>query len=168
LIAAMIAHDLVADGLQPVYALASEHPILIERAIAAIRDVAVPETARGFNYNVVDGKFTGAHVVALAQTLPMLAARRMVLVRELAALSASDAEPLVAYFGDPNPTTVVRPGPGDYTKVTEEPLSCASTRRRSLNVLYDPSSRLFAEEAARERSDMDCALSEAPSSAPTR
>ena len=34
--------------------------MLIERALAAIRDAAVPPAARGFNYDVVEGKPTGA------------------------------------------------------------------------------------------------------------
>src|SRR5689334_24446033 len=34
----------------------SEHPILIERAVSAIRDEAVPPAARGFNYDVVEDR----------------------------------------------------------------------------------------------------------------
>jgi DNA polymerase-3 subunit delta len=96
-----------AGRLDPIYVLSSEHPILIERAVAAIRDAAVPPEARGFNYDVVEGKPTGARIVALAQTLPMMAQRRMVFVRDLAAMPADDAEPLLAYLGKPNPSTVV-------------------------------------------------------------
>src|SRR2546425_2469259 len=103
----MDLHPLVRDGLEPVYVLHSEHPVLIERAVAAIRDAAVPPAARGFNYDVVDGKPSGSRIVALAQTLPMMAQRRLVLVRDLAALPADDAEPLIAYFAKPNPSTVV-------------------------------------------------------------
>jgi DNA polymerase-3 subunit delta len=100
-------HELVEGGLEPVYVLHSEHPILVERAVAAIRDEALPPAARGFNYDVVDGKPSGARIVALAQTLPMMAQRRMVLVRDLATLPADDAEPLIQYFAKPNPSTVL-------------------------------------------------------------
>src|SRR5262245_15164910 len=96
-----------AGRLDPVYVLTSEHPILLERAIAAIRDAAVPPESRGFNYDVVDGKPTGARIVALAQTLPMMAQRRMVFVRDLAAMPADEAEPLLAYAAKPNPSTVI-------------------------------------------------------------
>src|SRR5205823_2226764 len=99
----------IAEGkLAPIYVLASEHPILIERALGAIRDAVVPPAARGFNYDVVEGKPTGARIVALAQTLPMMAARRLVYVRDLAVIQASDeAEPLLAYLEKPNPSTVI-------------------------------------------------------------
>ena len=100
--------DEIASGkLAPIYVLASEHPILIERVLTRLRDVVVPPAARGFNYDVVEGKPTGAKIVALAQTLPMMAARRLIYVRDLSTLPADEAEPLIAYVDKPNPTTVV-------------------------------------------------------------
>lgn len=99
--------ELAAGRLDPMYVLHSEHPILIERVIGAIRDAVVPPAARGFNYDIVEGKPTGARIVALAQTLPMMAQRRLIYVRDLAAMPADDAEPLLSYLARPNPTTVV-------------------------------------------------------------
>jgi DNA polymerase-3 subunit delta len=99
--------DLAAGRLEPIYVLHSEHPILIERVLGAIRDAAVPPAARGFNYDVVEGKPTGARIVALAQTLPMMAQRRLIYVRDLSAMAADDAEPLLAYLARPNPSTVI-------------------------------------------------------------
>jgi DNA polymerase-3 subunit delta len=93
--------------LDPIYVLHSEHPILLERMIAELRDVAVPPAVRGFNYDVVEGKPTGARIVALAQTLPMMAQRRMVYVRDLGTMPADEAEPLLAYLDKPNPSTVI-------------------------------------------------------------
>lgn len=99
--------DIQAGRLDPIYVLHSEHPILIERLVSAIRDVAVPPAARGFNYDVVEGKPSGSRIVSLAQTLPMMAQRRMVFVRDLTAMPADDAESLLAYLGKPNPSTVI-------------------------------------------------------------
>jgi DNA polymerase-3 subunit delta len=100
-------HELVAKGLSPFYVLHSEHPILIERAVTAIRDATVPPATRGFNYDVIEGKPTGARVVAMAQTLPMMAERRMLLIRDLGLMSADEAEPVLAYLAKPNPSTVI-------------------------------------------------------------
>lgn len=99
--------DVKTGRLDPIYVLHSEHPILIERVVGALRDAIVPPAARGFNYDVVEGKPTGQRIVALAQTLPMMAARRMVFVRDLATMPADEAEPLLAYLAKPNPSTVI-------------------------------------------------------------
>ena len=99
--------EIAAGRVDPVYVLSSEHPILIERTLGAIREATVPPAARGFNYDVVEGKPSGNKIVGLASTLPMMAARRMVFVRDLAGLPADDAEPLIAYLAKPNPSTVL-------------------------------------------------------------
>ena len=99
--------EIRAGRLAPLYVFHSEHPVLIERVVAAIRDIAVPPAARGFNYDVVEGKPSANKIVSLAQTLPMMAQRRMIYVRDLAGIPADEAEPLLAYLARPNPSTVV-------------------------------------------------------------
>ncbi len=98
---------IVSEELDPIYVLASEHPILIERVVSAIREVSVPPAARGFNYDVVEGKPTAQRIIALAQTLPMMAKMRMVYIRDLAGMAADEAEPLLEYLAKPNPSTVI-------------------------------------------------------------
>ncbi len=93
--------------LDPVYILSSEHPLLIDRVVAAVRDAAVPPAMRGFNYDVVEGKPTASRITAAANTLPMMAARRMVLVRDLAPMPAEELTKLAPYLDAPSPTTVV-------------------------------------------------------------
>jgi DNA polymerase-3 subunit delta len=100
--------DSIESGdLDPIYVLHSEHPILIERIVSAVRDIAVPPAARGFNYDVVEGKPSAHRIVALAQTLPMMAQRRMVYIRELSGMPSDEAEPLLTYLAKPNPSTVI-------------------------------------------------------------
>ena len=99
--------DVKAGRLDPIYVLHSEHPILIERTISGIRDQVVPPAARGFNYDVVEGKASASRIISLAQTLPMMAASRMVFVRDLAGMPADDTEAMLAYLAKPNPSTVI-------------------------------------------------------------
>jgi len=91
----------------PVYVIASEHPVLVDRMVGSIRDAAVDPGWRAFNYDVIEGKPTAARILAAAQTLPMMAPRRMVLVRDLAPMVADEMAALVPYFDSPSPTTVL-------------------------------------------------------------
>jgi DNA polymerase-3 subunit delta len=93
--------------LDPVYLFASDHPVLIDRAVAEIRDAAVPPAMRGWNYDVIEGKATASRISAAANTLPMMAERRMVLVRDLAAMPSEELGKLVEYLDSPSPTTVL-------------------------------------------------------------
>jgi len=107
--------DLVArakrGALDPVYILSSEHPILVDRVVAAVRDAAVPPAMRGWNYDAIEGSLkaagSGSKIVAIARTMPMMNPKRMVFVRDLATLPADEAPHLVEYFADPNPSTVL-------------------------------------------------------------
>lgn len=103
--------DLVAAAaagkLAPVYVVFSEHPILVDRALAAVRDAAVPPNMRGWNYEVVEGKATAQRIVNACQTLPMMGARRMVYVRDLAAMAADELTELAAYLDAPSPSSVL-------------------------------------------------------------
>lgn len=66
--------------------------LLMERAIAALRVAALGGAPSGFNEETFHGRELGAgrvaHVVAAARTLPMMAKRRFVLVRDLHLLPA--------------------------------------------------------------------------------
>lgn len=102
-----IIDDARAGKLAPVYVIASDHPVLVDRAVAAIRDAAVEPGWRAFNYDVVEGKATASRITSAAQTLPMMAPRRMVLVRDLAPMAADELTALAGYFESPSPTTVL-------------------------------------------------------------
>lgn len=99
----------VASGkLAPVYILSSEQPLLVDRAVSAIRDATVPPALRGFNFDVIEARgATAQRILATAQTLPMMAQRRMVLVRDLAAMQAAELNKLADYLDSPNPSTVL-------------------------------------------------------------
>jgi DNA polymerase III subunit delta len=102
------ALEIHPDRLDPVYVLYSADPLLIERAVAGVREAAVAPELRAFNYDVVEGRgATAAQIAGAARTMPMMGPRRMVYVRDLAGLPASELGELVSYIDDPSPTTVL-------------------------------------------------------------
>ena len=100
--------DFSGDKLEPVYVLVSAEPLLIDRAVAALRDRVVPEALRAFNLDAVDGKgATATRILGAARTVPMMAERRLVLVREIGQMTAAEMGGLVEYLEDPCPSTVL-------------------------------------------------------------
>jgi DNA polymerase III subunit delta len=98
----------IATGkFAPVYVLSSDHPILVDRIVAALRDAVVTPALRAFNYDVVEGKLTASRIVNMAQTLPMMSPKRMVYVRDLAGLPTDETDAMLEYFASPNPSTVL-------------------------------------------------------------
>lgn len=100
--------NLDPDKLASVYILVSQEALLLDRAQQAIRDAAVPPELRGFNVDQLAGKGGSAdQIFNVAQTLPMMAKRRLVVVRGLEALPAAELTKLSDYLDEPNPTTVL-------------------------------------------------------------
>ena len=88
--------------------LASGEALLLDRALTAIRDAAVPVTLRAFNHDIVDGRGAAAQrIVNAAQTLPMMGKRRLVEVRGAHELAAAELSALAPYLEAPSPTTTL-------------------------------------------------------------
>ncbi len=84
-------------------------PFLIDEAIARITRALIPEAAElVMSRDVLEAREAGAEgIVRAAQTFPWGAARRVVIARGVEALGPKQAEPLVEYLGQPNPTTAL-------------------------------------------------------------
>lgn len=96
-----------AGDVDPVAILVSSQPLLVDRVANALLDAAVPPAHRGFNLDVVQGKgASGRNIVAMLETLPMMAPRRAVLVRDIAAMAAAELAHVLGYLDRPNPTSV--------------------------------------------------------------
>lgn len=90
----------------PLYLLYGDEPYLVERAVKALLERTVDPGFRDFNLSVFYGnECKGEELFAAAQTLPMFADRRVVLVKKGGELSAAAQEILLPYLGDPSPTT---------------------------------------------------------------
>jgi len=86
--------------------LYGDESFLIERATRQLLDHAVDPSLKDFNFNVFFGNESkGVDILDAAQTLPMFAERRAVLVKRAEALKADALEALLPYVQNPSQTT---------------------------------------------------------------
>ncbi len=97
----------IRDGRLPtVCYLYGEESFLVERATGLLLEKAVDAGLKDFNYNVFFGNESrGVDIVDAAQTLPMFAERRAVLVKRAELLKAEALELLLGYLRSPAPGT---------------------------------------------------------------
>lgn len=82
--------------------LYGEESFLVDRATKLLLDLAVDPSLKDFNFNVFYGNESkGVDIADTAQTLPMFAERRAVLVKRAESLSAAACEVLLPYIQDP-------------------------------------------------------------------
>jgi DNA polymerase-3 subunit delta len=92
--------------ISPLYLFYGEEEFLIQEALDLIIDAVVEPGARDFNFNVLYCRDTSASaIVSIAQTLPFMSERRLVIAKEVDALKAADLEELIPYLNDPAPST---------------------------------------------------------------
>ncbi|HJV64349.1 MAG TPA: DNA polymerase III subunit delta [Geomonas sp.] len=95
-------------AIAPLYLLYGDEPYLVERAVKKLLDRVVDPGFRDFNLNVFYGnECKGDEVFTAAQTLPMFAERRLVLVKKGGDLPAAAQEILLGYLQDPSPSTTL-------------------------------------------------------------
>ena len=92
--------------IPPVCFLYGEEPFLIERAAAALLERALDPSLKDFNFNQFYGaEAKGVEIVDAAQTLPMFAERRAVLVKRADQFKADALEVLAPYLRNPSAST---------------------------------------------------------------
>jgi DNA polymerase-3 subunit delta len=78
-----LADELGEGTLRPAYLLAGEEALLRDESLAAIRAAALGEAANDFDFERLEGERTGAgRLLDALRALPVLAARRLVVLRE--------------------------------------------------------------------------------------
>ena len=86
--------------------LYGEESFLIDRITRQLLDKAIDPSLKDFNFNVFFGNESrGTDIVDAAQTLPMFAERRAVLVKRADQLKAEALDALLAYVRNPAETT---------------------------------------------------------------
>lgn len=82
--------------------LYGEEPFLVERGVRMLLERAIDQSLKDFNFNVFYGNESkGVDILDAAQTLPMFAERRAVLVKRAELLKADALEILLPYIKNP-------------------------------------------------------------------
>lgn len=90
----------------PLYYFYGDEPYLMERTVKRLVERVVPADFRDFNLDVFYGnEAKGEAIAGAAQTLPMFAERRLVLVKRAGDLAAAALELLLPCVADPSPAT---------------------------------------------------------------
>jgi DNA polymerase-3 subunit delta len=98
--------SLLEGEIHPVYLLYGEEDLLVEEALQSILERALAGGDRGFNLDVLQGGDADARdIVDCASSFPMMAERRVVVVRDVEKMGGHDAEILAAYIDHPSATT---------------------------------------------------------------
>lgn len=99
---------ILAGDIAPVYLLVGTDALLYQRVVAALVRMVTTDASRAFNHDVFEGKGTPASAIqGAARTLPMMAARRLVVVRDVEGLGADGMSSLAGYLENPAPETVL-------------------------------------------------------------
>ncbi len=97
------------QGLEPLYLLVGPERYLRRAAAHEITEAALSATLiRDFNdasFSLLTDSVRSA--IAAAEQLPMMSERRVVRVRDFARLRDADEDVLIAYLGNPSPSTVM-------------------------------------------------------------
>jgi len=95
------------DGNYPACAvLVGDESFLIGRAVDAVRRAVVGEGPRGFNEDLFEGRsMKAATVLSAAQTLPMMANARLVLLRHVDQMTPTEQAALAPYVAAPASST---------------------------------------------------------------
>ena len=90
----------------PIYALIGEEGLLISEGVDKIVDKALPDGMKDFNYNLFYAKENGIdEALNAVSTLPLMAKKRVVVLKEIDQYPASALEKFADYLKDPSDST---------------------------------------------------------------
>jgi DNA polymerase-3 subunit delta len=94
--------------IHPVYFIYGTEELLIEEEIQSLLDRTLNPREKALNYHVFSaGEHTPQEIVEAAQTLPMFAKYRFILVKEAEKIDAENLEVFRRYVEDPSPATTL-------------------------------------------------------------
>lgn len=98
--------DLKAQHIAPLYLFYGEEDFLVKQLIESLQNAVLQPGDEDFNLDVLYGsEADGAAIVNIAMSFPMMAERRLVLVKDFHQLDDKGLQLLVKYAEKPSPTT---------------------------------------------------------------
>src|ERR687891_1609392 len=102
----LLAEAIKTGRFDPVYCLVGENDFRKEEALRQVLGSATDPSTRDFNLDVLRGSDADPQALEVAlSSLPMMAERRVVVVRDPAALRKQARTRLMAYLENPSTTT---------------------------------------------------------------
>ncbi|NCQ59700.1 MAG: DNA polymerase III subunit delta [Myxococcales bacterium] len=142
-----------AGTFPPCVVLVGDESFLASRAVDALRKAVVGDGPRGFNEDLFEGRGAkAATVVSAAQTLPMMASARLVLLRRVDQMSPTDQASMGEYLASPSESTCLLmtaeklDGRGKLAKAAKKSKAWVDVRPLKHGAL-----RSFAQNEARAR-----------------
>ncbi len=98
--------DIRRGNILPVYLFYGEEEFLIREAVELIAQKVVDPATRDFNLSTIYCREASASdIIGIAQTLPFMATKRLIIARDIDAFKSADLEALIPYLRDPSPNT---------------------------------------------------------------
>ncbi|MEW6600914.1 MAG: DNA polymerase III subunit delta [Nitrospirota bacterium] len=97
--------DIDAGIPSPLYYLWSEESCFLDEALSGFVKTVLSSGPADFNYDVFDSSSRPQEIVDAALTLPVMTARRLVVLKDFHELTASAVQVLTPYLNDPSGTT---------------------------------------------------------------
>jgi len=96
----------IQKGLpDPLYYLWSDEGCFLEDAQQKFIEVVIGSNSVDFNYDVFDSSSNIQEILDTLSTLPFMAPRRLVVIKDFHQIAAAGVKPLMTYFQDPSEST---------------------------------------------------------------
>ncbi len=103
-----LARDINSDKIEPLYCLYGEEPYLMDEALQAIIERSLGDGLRDFNLDVFyAGSSTPSDIVDTIGMFPMMASRRVVVIKEIQNLKEKHLDALLSVVQNPIDTTTL-------------------------------------------------------------
>ncbi len=94
--------------LENVYYIYGDEELLVEQALARLKSLFAAEADADFNIETISAPDAGAgRVIDSAETMPLMADRRLVIARDVDRLGRKEQQAIAAYLERPNPATTI-------------------------------------------------------------